>query len=86
MADSRITIEDQVELMSACAGIRTDVETASTHTFDELGVDSLGVLGIIAEIERRTGRKLGADAELVPSPAALVSLVNEDSSAYVEGA
>ena len=86
MADSRITIEDQVELMSACAGVRTDVETASAQTFDELGVDSLGVLGIIAEIERRTGRKLGADAELVPSPAALIALVNEDSSAYVEGA
>ncbi|MFJ9556368.1 acyl carrier protein [Nocardiopsis sp. NPDC101807] len=86
MAESRITIEEQVELISACAGIRTDVATASSQTFDELGVDSLGVLGIVAEIERRTGLKLGADAEQAPSPAALMALVNGDVPAHMEGA
>lgn len=80
MAKSSITIEELVELMSVCAGIRTDVATASTRSFEDLGVDSLGVLGIVAEIERRVGRKLPGDAELSPSPVSLVALVDEGAS------
>ncbi|MEC3894098.1 acyl carrier protein [Nocardiopsis alba] len=85
MSQRNITIEELVELVSICAGVRTDVATASTSTFEELGVDSLGVLGIIAEIERRVGRKLGPDAELVPSPTALIAFVAEGDAVTADG-
>ncbi|WP_017573714.1 acyl carrier protein [Nocardiopsis halotolerans] len=81
---NHITIEELVELMSTCAGVRTDVGTAVTSTFEDLGVDSLGVLGVVSVIERRLGRKLGADAEAVPSPAALVALVNDGAPVSTE--
>ncbi|APC37652.1 acyl carrier protein [Nocardiopsis dassonvillei] len=85
MPDRHIEMEELVELMSACAGVRTDAATASASTFDELGIDSLGVMGIVAEIERRVGRKLGADAEASPSPAALSTLVNGGVAAPAKG-
>lgn len=85
MSDKHIEIEELVELMSTCAGVRTDTATASTSTFDDLGIDSLGVMGIVAEIERRVGRKLGADAEAAPSPTSLATLVNGGVPAPVEG-
>ncbi|MFE1167842.1 acyl carrier protein [Nocardiopsis sp. NPDC058789] len=85
MAQEHITLEELVELISASAGVRTDTGTAATQSFEELGVDSLGVLGIVAEIERRVGRKLGSEAELSPSPTALIAFVNEDAPTLVEG-
>ncbi len=85
MAQEHITLEELVELISASAGVRTDTETAAAQTFEELGVDSLGVLGIVAEIERRVGRKLGSEAELSPSPNALIAFVNDDAPTLVEG-
>ncbi|WP_017588246.1 acyl carrier protein [Nocardiopsis ganjiahuensis] len=84
MTQDRVTIEEMVELISTCAGIRTDVPTASTSSFEDLGVDSLGVLGIVAAIESRIGRRLGADAELLPSPTSLVAFVNEDAPASAD--
>ncbi|WP_159943631.1 MULTISPECIES: acyl carrier protein [unclassified Nocardiopsis] len=81
MPDSHIAIEELVELMSTRAGIRTDAATAAASTFEDLGVDSLGVMGIVAELERRVGRKLGAEAEAAPSPSALVTVVNEGGPA-----
>lgn len=84
MSQSHIAVEELVELISTCAGIRTDTGAVSTRTFEELGVDSLGVLGIVAEIERRVGRKLGVDAELSPSPTSLIALVNEDATNSME--
>ncbi|MFE9246637.1 acyl carrier protein [Nocardiopsis sp. NPDC006938] len=84
MAQEHVTLEELVELISTSAGVRTDAETAADLTFDELGVDSLGVLGVVAEIERRVGRRLGPEAELSPSPSALIALVNEGSPTSVE--
>lgn len=84
MVQKHITIEDLVELISTSAGVRTDAATAATRTFEDLGVDSLGVLGIVAEIERRVGRKLGGEAEMSPSPAALVAFVNDGAPTSVE--
>lgn len=86
MSQDRLTIEEMVELISTCAGIRTDVTTASTSSFEDLGVDSLGVLGIVAAIESRVGRRLGANAELLPSPTSLVAFVNEGAPAPAERA
>lgn len=84
MSQSTITIEELVELISTCAGIRTDAASAAARTFEELGVDSLGVIGIVAEIERRIGRKLPGDADMSPSPAALVALVDDGAPASLE--
>jgi minimal PKS acyl carrier protein len=44
--------------------------------FAEFGLDSLGLLGIVGELENRHGRALPTDAERCKSPRAFLDLVN----------
>ncbi|MEU3726637.1 acyl carrier protein [Streptomyces sp. NPDC031705] len=74
----RLTLEELATLMKS-AGITVDpAELASRpdSRFDDYGLDSLGLLGIVGELENRRGRALPADADRCKSPREFVDLVN----------
>ncbi|MDH6541316.1 acyl carrier protein [Streptomyces lavendulae] len=74
----RLTMEELAKLMKS-AGITVDpTELASRpdSRFDDYGLDSLGLLGIVGELENRRGRALPTDADRCKSPREFVDLVN----------
>ncbi|MBU6532292.1 phosphopantetheine-binding protein [Streptomyces sp. NPDC057245] len=77
-ASTALSHETLAEVISRCAGATTDAATLRTArpTFAELGVDSLGLLGIVAELEQVLGIPLGADAEQSTSPDELLGTAN----------
>ena len=66
------------EVITRCAGARTDGATlrGTQPTFTDLGVDSLGLLGVVAELELTLGIQFGAEAETCTSPAELLDIAN----------
>ncbi|MFE2584109.1 phosphopantetheine-binding protein [Streptomyces sp. NPDC059378] len=70
--------EALAEVITRCAGARTDgaVLRDTRPTFADLAVDSLGLLGIVAELEQTLGIPLGPDAERCESPDELLDLAN----------
>ncbi|MFI2345660.1 acyl carrier protein [Streptomyces sp. NPDC019443] len=75
----RLTIEELAALMKKGAGLTVDpVDLASRPEarFDEFGLDSLGLLGIVGELENRHGRPLPPDADRCKTPQEFVDLVN----------
>ncbi|MFF4800595.1 acyl carrier protein [Streptomyces sp. NPDC001351] len=81
----RITVEELAELMKTSAGVTVTPEELGLHNpgFDTLGVDSLGLLGIVGELENRYGTPMPADAERSKTPRQFLDLVN---SALMTGA
>lgn len=78
MSSQLPTDDELVMLIKKCAGVTVDTEAMSRRpdpTFLELGVDSLGVLGIAAALENRYGIRLGAEAEQCAGPQQLRTLV-----------
>ncbi|WP_441245106.1 acyl carrier protein [Kitasatospora sp. McL0602] len=71
-----LTYDELALLIKNRAGVTVPAETVAEPGigFDELGVDSLGVLGIVAELENRYGLKLGSD--LPGTPQELLDAVN----------
>lgn len=81
---SRLTFEELASLMKSCAGLTVDpraMETSPDSTFADFGLDSLGLLGIVAELENRHGLQLGADAEQCRTPGAFLDLVKDSLKA-----
>ncbi|WP_445526834.1 acyl carrier protein [Streptomyces cyslabdanicus] len=75
----RITVEELAELMKKAAGITVspqDLADRSETGFDEIGIDSLGLLGIVGELENRHGIPMPADAERCKTPRKFLDLVN----------
>jgi minimal PKS acyl carrier protein len=75
-----LTYEELAALMKSSAGVTVDPRTleASPDTpFSEHGLDSLGMLGIIAEIENRHGTSVSGDADGCTTPRAFLAAVNE---------
>ncbi|MFJ3922011.1 acyl carrier protein [Streptomyces sp. NPDC090022] len=75
----RLTIEELATLMKSGAGITVDpAEMASRPDtrFDDYGLDSLGLLGIVGELENRRGRSLPTDADRCKTPREFLDLVN----------
>ncbi|MFF3504036.1 MULTISPECIES: acyl carrier protein [unclassified Streptomyces] len=75
----RITVEELSELMKQAAGITVapeELQQRSGTGFDALGVDSLGLLGIVGELENRYGAPLPPDAERCKTPRQFLDLVN----------
>ncbi|MFJ8435509.1 acyl carrier protein [Kitasatospora sp. NPDC094019] len=66
------------ELIRARAGVEIDpVELERPGAdFDEFGVDSLGLLGVVGELENRHGVKVTNGAESARTPAEFLALVN----------
>ncbi|WP_406460557.1 acyl carrier protein [Streptomyces sp. NBC_01622] len=81
-----ITVDELSELMKKAAGVTVspeDLEQRCDSGFDALGVDSLGLLGIVGELENRHGVPMPVDAERCKTPRQFLDLVN---SALTTGA
>lgn len=82
----RITVEELSELMKKAAGVTVTPEELRERYesgFDVLGIDSLGLLGIVGELENRYGTPMPPDAEKSKSPKQFLQQVN---SALMAGA
>ncbi|MDJ0380061.1 acyl carrier protein [Streptomyces sp. G-G2] len=74
----RLTMEELAALMKT-AGITVDPKELASRPdaqFDDYGLDSLGLLGVVGELENRRGRALPTDADRCKSPAEFLDLVN----------
>ena len=82
----RITVEELAELMKKSAGVTVpapELEQQQDTGFDAFGIDSLGLLGIVGELENRYGTPMPPDAERSKTPRQFLELVN---SALLAGA
>jgi minimal PKS acyl carrier protein len=82
----RITVEELSELMKKSAGVTVTPEELQERYesgFDALGIDSLGLLGIVGELENRYGTPMPPDTEKSKSPRQFLELAN---SALLAGA
>ena len=76
-ADS-VTLAEFTDLLSAGAGARITPDLVGEGTtFEELGVDSLALLGVIPVIERTRKIRLPADAENIETVSDFLVLVND---------
>lgn len=76
----QVTVEDLANLMKRTAGVSVDplvLEQQADSRWDTFGLDSLGLLGIVAELEKRHGVGLPEKAERCKTPAELIALVND---------
>ena len=74
-----LTYGELATLMKSNAGITVDVALLSGHPetpFAEYGLDSLGLLGIVAALENRYGHPLPVDADRCKTPREFLDLVN----------
>lgn len=77
--DAQLTYEELAALMKSGAGLTVDPSDMAGRpgsAFDEYGLDSLGLLGIVAALENRYGRPLPADADRCKTPGEFLDLVN----------
>ncbi|ROQ63607.1 minimal PKS acyl carrier protein [Streptomyces sp. 840.1] len=75
----RLTYDELAVLMKKGAGLTVDpreMENRSGAAFDEFGLDSLGLLGIVGVLENRHGQPLPADADRCKTPREFLDLVN----------
>jgi minimal PKS acyl carrier protein len=75
-----LTFEELASLMKSCAGVAADpreMESKPTVTFDELGLDSLGLLGVVSALENHRGAPIGPDAETCRTPREFLALAND---------
>ncbi|WP_299531440.1 acyl carrier protein [uncultured Streptomyces sp.] len=76
---AQLTYEELAALMKNGAGLTVDpvrMESSPDTGFDEYGLDSLGLLGIVAALENRYGHGLPADADRCKTPREFLDLVN----------
>ena len=74
-----VTFEELASLMKGRAGLSVDpeeLENRHDSLFEEFGLDSLGLLGIVAELENRYGQPIGNEAETCKTPSDFLDLVN----------
>ncbi|HSA49804.1 MAG TPA: acyl carrier protein [Yinghuangia sp.] len=78
--------EELSALMKATAGVAVDpLEMAANPEsgFADFGLDSLGLMAVVAEIEHNYGTPLGPDAENRKTPREFVDLVNSQLTSGV---
>nr|WP_223242523.1 acyl carrier protein [Streptomyces sp. CBMA123] len=71
------------ELLQTRAGVTVDpgdLEQPGAQ-FDDFGIDSLGLLGIVGELENLHNLKVTSGAESAKTPAEFLELVNSSPSA-----
>lgn len=83
--DGPLTIAELASMMQSCAGVQVDARQLDNTdvTFEELGIDSLGLLGVVAEVENRYGAPLGPDLERTRGPREFVGAVNSQLTSGV---
>jgi minimal PKS acyl carrier protein len=70
---------DQLAVLMKSAGITVDPTEMGSRPdtpFDAYGLDSLGLLGIVGELENKYGRALPPDADRCKTPREFLDLVN----------
>jgi acyl carrier protein len=73
-----ITLVELTEILSSSAGVKiTPDQVAESTTFNELGVDSLALLGAIPILERTRQIVLPVDAENIETVSEFLDLVND---------
>jgi minimal PKS acyl carrier protein len=80
-----LTFEELASLMKSSAGVTVDpreLERRPEAKFEEFGLDSLGLLGIVGDLENRHGRSIIAGAEMCKTPGDFMDVVN---SSLTEG-
>ncbi|UZJ32610.1 acyl carrier protein [Streptomyces endophytica] len=84
---AQLTLDELAALMKSAAGLTVDPKDLANRadsTFAEFGLDSLGLLGIVGELENRRGRPMPTDAERCKTPRDFLALVNTPSKAPME--
>ncbi|MEU6082398.1 acyl carrier protein [Streptomyces sp. NPDC047108] len=84
--NAQLTFDELAALMKSGAGLTVDpreLENEPDATFAGYGLDSLGLLGIVGELENRYGVSMPQDAEKSKTPRDFIDLVN---SALTSGA
>lgn len=79
MSNGPLAYGELAALIKSCAGISIDPDAMTAHPetpFKDYGLDSLGLIGVVAALERRFEIPLGTDAEKAKSPHELVEFVN----------
>ncbi|WP_371477643.1 acyl carrier protein [Kitasatospora sp. NBC_00315] len=74
-----LTHAELASLIKTRAGITVDPQEMAdrpTVTFEEFGIDSLGLLGIVGELENRHATRITAGAEMSRTPAEFLDVVN----------
>ncbi|WP_328748922.1 acyl carrier protein [Streptomyces sp. NBC_00285] len=82
----RITVEELAGLMKKAAGVTVapaELQQRYDSGFDTFGIDSLGLLGIVGELENRYNASMPPDTEKSRSPRQFLERVN---SALLTGA
>ncbi len=83
---NELTYEELAALMKSSAGVTVDPEALAEGAdtqFAEYGLDSLGLLGIVGELENRHGVAIDGDADACKTPRAFVEVVNASLTAGV---
>ena len=78
-----LTHAELASLIKTRAGITVDpaeMESRPAATFEEFGIDSLGLLGIVGELENRHATRITAGAEMSRTPAEFIDVVNASLS------
>ncbi|MFJ4192430.1 acyl carrier protein [Kitasatospora sp. NPDC089509] len=73
-----LSYSDLADLLQSRAGVTVDpgdLEQPSAQ-FDDFGVDSLGLLGVVGELENRHDLKVTPGAESAKTPHEFLELVN----------
>ena len=76
---SELTYEQLAALMKSSAGITADPERLAADPgtpFADYGLDSLGLLGIVAELENRSGITISGEADSCKTPGTFMTVVN----------
>ncbi|MFI6285053.1 acyl carrier protein [Streptomyces sp. NPDC051018] len=74
-----LTAAELASLMRKNAGIAVEPDAFEDRLdtpFEEYGLDSLGLLGIVATLENQYGRPMPQDAERCKTPRQFLDLVN----------
>ncbi|MER5599870.1 acyl carrier protein [Streptomyces sp. NPDC002265] len=79
--DDQLTARELAALMKKAAGVTVvadELELRLDAGFDEFGLDSLGLLGIVGELENNHAMVLPPDAERCRTPREFLDLVNSN--------
>ena len=80
MLTDPVTFDELATLMKGRAGLSVDPQVMADRPdtpFEQFGLDSLGLLGIVAELENRYGHSIGNEPELCKTPGDFLDLVND---------
>ncbi|QKV91855.1 acyl carrier protein [Streptomyces sp. NA02950] len=76
---TQLSYAELAALMKSCAGLTVDpqlLETRPDATFEEYGLDSLGLLAIVGELENRYGTPIEPGAESSKTPGDFLDVIN----------